>query len=87
MVAVPSMIPPQLMSMSSSWRCHSAVLVASLSDGVGTKPKAEPRPVVKQIRLAPPRHLAGDRHRVVARRVHEDEALGRDRLGVLADLD
>ncbi len=50
---VPSMISPQLMSMSSSWHCHKAVLLASLSEGVGMKPKAEPRPVVKQIRFAP----------------------------------
>src|SRR5205085_10419120 len=53
-VDVPSTISPQLMSMSSSWRSHSAVLVASFSDGDGAQPYAEPRPVVKQIMLAPP---------------------------------
>src|SRR6266581_6816754 len=53
-VAVPSTISPQLMSMSSSWRSHNAVLVASLSDGEGAQPYAEPRPVVKQIMFAPP---------------------------------
>src|SRR5215475_14493597 len=37
-VAVPSTISPQLISMSSCWRSHSAVLVASLSDGDGWQP-------------------------------------------------
>jgi hypothetical protein len=32
------MISPQLMSMSSSCRCHSAVLVASFSEGEGAQP-------------------------------------------------
>ena len=45
--------------MSSSCRCHSAVLVASLSDGEGAQPYAEPRPVVKQIMLAPPATFQG----------------------------
>ncbi len=62
------------MSMSSAMRWYMSVLVASLIDGAGLKPKAEPRPVVKQTRLAPDGHLAGDRGRVVAGAVHEDEA-------------
>src|SRR5882724_9158732 len=33
------------------------------------------------------RHLAGRRYRVEARRIHEDEARGRDRLGIAVDLD
>ena len=45
---------PQLTSMSSVMRSYSGVLVASLIDGEGTQPKTEPRPVVKQIMLAPP---------------------------------
>ena len=53
-VVEPSTISPQLMSMSSSWRFHSALFVASYSDGDGAQPYAEPRPVVKQIMLAPP---------------------------------
>ena len=40
--------------MSSSWCTKSGVLVASLSEGAGLQPYAEPRPVVKQIMLAPP---------------------------------
>ena len=36
--AVPSTISPQLMSMSSSCRFHSAELVASLSEGEGAQP-------------------------------------------------
>src|SRR3546814_10177740 len=49
----PSAMPPQLMSMSSAMRLYMAVLVASLMDGEGLKPNTEPRPVVKQTRLAP----------------------------------
>jgi uncharacterized protein (DUF1501 family) len=37
-IEVPSTISPQLMSMSSSCARHSAVLVASLSDGAGLQP-------------------------------------------------
>ena len=54
MVYVPSMMPPQLMSMSSCCRFQSVVSVASLREGVDMKPNAEPLPVVNQIRLAPP---------------------------------
>ena len=53
-VSEPSRISPQLMSMSSSMRSYMGVLVASLSDGAGLQPYTEPRPVVKQIMLAPP---------------------------------
>ena len=53
-VSVPSITVPQLKSRSSSWWTKSGVLVASLRDGAGLQPYAEPRPVVKQIRLAPP---------------------------------
>ena len=38
MVSVPSMMVPQLMSMSSSWCSNSGVLVASLSEGAGLQP-------------------------------------------------
>ena len=74
-VLSPSMMVPQLMSMSSCWRFHKAVLVDSFNDGAGAQPYAEPRPVVKQIRLAPPaaRCAAG----VVARRIHENQAMGK----------
>ena len=44
---------PQLMSMSSSSRRYIGVLLASLMVGAGLEPNIEPRPVVKQIRLAP----------------------------------
>ena len=53
-VALPSTISPQLRSMSSSCRTHSAVFVDSLSDGAGAQPYADPRPVVNTIMLAPP---------------------------------
>ncbi len=53
-VASPSAIGPQSMSMSSSMRWKSGVLVASFKDGAGLQPKTEPRPVVKQMMLAPP---------------------------------
>ena len=33
---------------------HRACCVASLIDGAGLQPNIEPRPVVKQIRFAPP---------------------------------
>ncbi|MNV83182.1 hypothetical protein D3C71_1769690 [compost metagenome] len=42
------------MSMSSLSFSNIAVLVASLTQGTGLAPNIEPRPVVKQIRLAPP---------------------------------
>jgi hypothetical protein len=45
---------PQLMSMSFTMRAYIGVLLASLTVGAGTDPKQEPRPVVKQIRWAPP---------------------------------
>ncbi|MNN90857.1 hypothetical protein D3C81_2088800 [compost metagenome] len=54
MVLSPSMICPQLMSMSSLMRWYMGELLASLKVGAGTEPKQEPRPVVKAIRLAPP---------------------------------
>ncbi len=41
------------MSMSSSSRVYIGVLLASLIVGAGLEPNIEPRPVVKQIRLAP----------------------------------
>src|SRR6218665_797190 len=49
----PSMIRPQLMSMSSCRRRYIGVLLASLMVGAGLLPNIEPRPVVKQMRLAP----------------------------------
>ena len=51
---VPSTISPQLMSISSSCFFHRAVLVDSFREGEGAHPYAEPRPVVKQMMLAPP---------------------------------
>jgi hypothetical protein len=74
-VTVPSRTSPQLMSMSSSSARTSACCVASLIDGTGLAPNIEPRPVVKQIRLAPPAIWPVAEHRVEARRVHEHEAL------------
>src|SRR5438067_501611 len=53
-VSDPSRISPQLTSMSSSIRWYIAVLVAILIEGEGLQPYTEPRPVVKQMRLAPP---------------------------------
>ena len=38
MLAVPSITSPQLMSMSSSFLTHSAVLVESFNDGEGAQP-------------------------------------------------
>jgi hypothetical protein len=52
--ARPSVIRPQLMSMSSAIRRYMAVLVASLIEGVGAHPNTDPRPVVKQTTVAPP---------------------------------
>lgn len=52
MVAVSSMMLLQLMSVSS-WRTQVTVLLAGFSDVEGMQPKAEPRPVVTQISLAP----------------------------------
>ena len=40
--------------MSSAMRLYMGVLVASFRLGAGLQPKQEPRPVVKQIMLAPP---------------------------------
>jgi hypothetical protein len=40
--------------MSSVMRRYISVLVASLIDGVGLQPNAEPRPVVKHMTLQPP---------------------------------
>ncbi|MNW06760.1 hypothetical protein D3C71_2032220 [compost metagenome] len=40
--------------MSSLKRSYMAVLVASLIEGTGLAPNIEPRPVVKQMTLAPP---------------------------------
>ena len=37
-VVSPSTIPPQLMSISASWRCHSRLLVASFIEGTGAQP-------------------------------------------------
>ena len=53
-VASPSMITPQLTSMSACMRVYIGVLEASFIVGAGTEPKQEPRPVVKQTMLAPP---------------------------------
>src|SRR4029453_12907690 len=52
-VASPSMMSPQLTSMSSRMRAYILELVASLMDGAGFEPKQEPRPVVKATRFAP----------------------------------
>lgn len=52
-VESPSMMSPQLMSMSSCMRLNMRVLVASLIDGAGLEPKQDPRPVVNATRLAP----------------------------------
>jgi hypothetical protein len=52
-VAVPSMISPQLTSMSSLIRLNIGVLVAILIEGAGLAPKQEPRPVVKSTIFAP----------------------------------
>ena len=52
-LAPPSRISPQFTSMSSSMRRYMTVLVASFSDGTGLWPNTEPRPVVKQMTLAP----------------------------------
>src|SRR5437879_13629550 len=51
---VPSRMTPQLMSMSSAMCRYMSELVASLLDGTGLQPNTEPRPVVKQMMLAPP---------------------------------
>src|SRR5260370_20826622 len=51
-VSSPSMMGPQLMSMSSDMRLEREVLEARLWDGVGLQPKTEPRPVLKQMTLA-----------------------------------
>src|SRR4051812_12425079 len=42
------------MSMSSIILASTSAFVASLIEGAGLAPKAEPRPVVKQMRFAPP---------------------------------
>ena len=52
--ALPSAMSPALRSMSSSCLIHSGVLVESFSDGEGAQPYADPRPVVNQMRFAPP---------------------------------
>ena len=49
----PSSTAPQLMSMSCSSRAYMLLLLASLRVGAGLEPNIDPRPVVKQIRLAP----------------------------------
>jgi hypothetical protein len=49
------------------------------------KTNDEPRPVVKQIRFAPPA-TGGDGDRVIAGGVHKHEALGGHRLPVFVDL-
>src|SRR6218665_1150117 len=90
-VVWPSMISPQLMSMSSCCRCHSAELVASLSEGEGGVGLGRGRgraavggaaPGGKADQVGPAGHLAGGADRVVARCVHVDQAVLRDRLGV-----
>ena len=70
--------------MSPDIRSATPELVASLTVGTGLLPKTEPRPVVKQMRLAPPGDHAGHGHRVVARGVHEDQSRTGHGLGVLA---
>ena len=52
-VASPSTIRPQLMSISPAIRSNIVVFVANFKHGVGLHPKTEPRPVVKQAMLAP----------------------------------
>ncbi len=47
------MTVPQLMSISSLIFLNIAVLVANFKLGTGLQPKHDPRPVVKQITLAP----------------------------------
>ena len=71
----PSRIGPQSMSMSSLHAAgRVAELEASLSEGVG--PEAEHRAAAggEGHQVGAARHDAGDRDRVVAGRVHEDEA-------------
>jgi hypothetical protein len=53
-IETPSSTSPQLMSMSSIILTLTSELVASLIEGAGLAPKAEPRPVAKQMRFAPP---------------------------------
>jgi len=48
-MAVPVNRSPQFTSMSSRMRSNKALLVASLMAGTPAQPKAEPRPVVKQM--------------------------------------
>src|SRR5262249_59623466 len=52
--------------------------------GLAAVGRAAPGREAQQVAAAG--HLAGRRHRIVAGRVHVDEALGRDRLGVAIDL-
>ena len=42
------------MSMSSTMRRYISEFVASFMDGAGLQPNADPRPVVKAMRFAPP---------------------------------
>ena len=74
---------PQLMSMSSVMRSYSGVLVASLSDGDGLAAEDRAAAGGEADHVGAAGDLPGRRDRVVAGRVHEDEALGRDRLGVV----
>ena len=51
--SLPSIIVPQLISMSSIIFSYIVVLVDSFKLGAGLHPKQEPRPVVKHITFAP----------------------------------
>src|SRR5690242_10262824 len=53
MLAVPVAMGPQSMSISSRIRRKISLLDDSFIDGEGLQPKAEPRPVVNAISVAP----------------------------------
>ena len=55
-------------------RRYVALLLAILITGMVGNPMALPRPVVNAIRLHAARRQAGERSRIVPRRVHEGEA-------------
>ena len=86
-VSVPSMIVPQLMSMSSSWCDEERRVGRELERGRGLAAVGRAAPGGEADHVGAAGHLAGRRHRVVARRVHVDEALRRHRLGVFVDVD
>src|SRR2546428_11697674 len=75
---VPSRITPQLMSMSSvMWRYMSEFRLASEHRAAARREADE---------IATTGHQSGDRHGVVAGRVHEDEAARGDGLAVVEDV-